>query len=346
MATNWAVWFVAPGVVEVRPAPCPEPPAGHVRVRTYLSAISPGTELLFYRGQIPQGLAVDVTLPALQGRLAYPLQYGYAAVGRVEALGPQVDPAWLDRWVFAFQPHQACFVAPVAELFPLPADVTPEDAVFLPNMETAVNFVMDGAPLIGERVVVLGQGVVGLLTAALLAQFPLTILLTFDRYPLRRAWSERLGAHASLDPDADEALTAARAYLDARGEYDGADLTYEVSGVPQALNLALALTGFAGRVVIGSWYGTKRAPLDLGGRFHRSRIRLLSSQVSTIDPRWLGRWDKARRFAVAWRMIRTVRPARLITHRIPVQQAAQAYALLAERPQETLQVVLTYEVSF
>jgi len=342
MAANLALWFVAAERVEVRPEPCPEPGPEEVRVRTRVSAISPGTELLLYRGQMPEDLAADETLPALQGRLAYPLKYGYAAVGQVEALGARVASDWLGRRVFAFQPHQACFVARPDELFPIPDDVPDEDAVFLPNMETAVNFVMDGTPVIGERVVVLGQGVVGLLTTALLSRFPLEVLLTYDRYPLRRAWSKRLGAHTSLDPDAADALAQGRARLAPRGAYDGADLVYEVSGAPEALNMALALAGFAGRVVIGSWYGTKRANLDLGGRFHRSRVRLLSSQVSTLDPRWLGRWDKARRFAVAWRMLREVQPSRLVTHRVPIQQAQTAYRWLAERPNEALQVLLTY----
>jgi threonine dehydrogenase-like Zn-dependent dehydrogenase len=96
-------------------------------------------------------------------------------------------------------------------------------------------------------------------------------------------------------------------------------------------------------VVIGSWYGQKRPDLNLGGRFHRSRIRLISSQVSTLAPEWTGRWSKARRLQVAWCMLEQVRPARLITHRFPLTQAAQAYALLDQHPEEAIQVLLTYE---
>jgi threonine dehydrogenase-like Zn-dependent dehydrogenase len=122
-------------------------------------------------------------------------------------------------------------------------------------------------------------------------------------------------------------------------------LTYEVSGAPAALNTALARTGYAGRVVIGSWYGSKQAPIDLGGAFHRSRIRLLASQVSTLDPRWLGRWDKARRFAVAWEMLRHLDAGALITHRLPVMQAPEAYRLLDQEPQQALQVLLEYPIT-
>ena len=224
---------------------------------------------------------------------------------------------------------------------PVPSSVLPEEATFVPNMETAVNFLMDGQPLIGEQVVVFGQGVVGLLTTALLARLPLARLITLDRYPLRRQASLALGAHASLDPVEPQALTRLHAVLQ-EGQ-PGADLTYELSGNPAALDQAIAATGFSGRVVIGSWYGQKRADINLGGRFHRSRIRLLSSQVSTLAPEWTGRWSKARQLQVAWLMLEQVRPARLITHRFPLTQADQAYALLDQHPEEALQVLLTYE---
>ncbi len=339
---NLALYFTAPRQVELRAEPCPAPGPGQVRVHTLVSAISPGTEMLIYRGQMPQGLAADEALASLAGALAYPLKYGYAAVGRVTDLGPGVDAGWKHRLVFAFQPHQRCFVAAPEDLLPVPDDIPPERAAFLPNMETAVNFLMDGAPLIGEKVAVLGQGVVGLLTTALLSRFPLEALVVLDRYPRRRETAQRLGATLALDPAAPDALEAARAHLHARDLYDGADLTYELSGNPAALDFALALTGFAGRVVIGSWYGTKRAPLDLGGRFHRSRIRLLSSQVSTLAPQHTGRWNKARRLHTAWEMLRAFPAEHLITHRVPFTEAATAYRLLDQQPENAIQVILTY----
>jgi alcohol dehydrogenase len=123
-------------------------------------------------------------------------------------------------------------------------------------------------------------------------------------------------------------------------EPQGADLTYELSGNPAALDQAIAATGFSGRVVIGSWYGQKRVDINLGGRFHRSRIRLISSQVSTLA-QVERRWSKARRLQVAWWMLEQVQPARLITHRFPLAQAAQAYAMLDQHPEEAMQVILT-----
>jgi threonine dehydrogenase-like Zn-dependent dehydrogenase len=252
-------------------------------------------------------------------------------------IGAQVDRAWLGRPVFAFQPHTSHFAASLSEVFPLPADLVPRQAVFLPNMETAVNFLLDGAPLLGERVVVLGQGVVGLLTTALLRQYPLEHLIVFDRFELRRDKARALGASEILDPAKD--LDRAK---DVLGE-GGADLTFELSGQPQALDLAIALTGFAGRIIIGSWYGRKSAAIDLGGRFHRSRIRLISSQVSTLTPDLLARWNKTRRLDGAWSMLRRVPVGDLITHTFPIAEAAQAYTLLDQQPEQAVQVIFTHE---
>ena len=333
-----ALYFTAPYRVSVQEECLSPPSADQVLVQTLVSAISPGTELLFYRGQVPTDLPVDATIAALAGETGFPLKYGYAAVGRVVAVGTRVAPEWQDRLVFSFHPHESHFLASLAELMPVPPQMLPEAAALLPNMETAVNFLMDGQPLLGEQVVVFGQGVVGLLTTALLARLPLVSLVTLDRYAFRRETSLRLGAHASLDPAEPQALTRLHAMLQ-----QGADLTYELSGNPTALDQAIAATGFSGRVVIGSWYGQKRADINLGGRFHRSRIRLISSQVSTLAPEWSGRWSKARRLQVAWWMLEQVRPARLITHRFPLAQAAQAYAMLDQHPEEAIQVILTYE---
>jgi threonine dehydrogenase-like Zn-dependent dehydrogenase len=196
---------------------------------------------------------------------------------------------------------------------------------------------MDGKPLIGERVVVLGQGIVGLLTTALLAGFPLEHLVTLDRYTLRRRASLELGVRASLDPG--DAGTQDQLH---RLLPDGADLCYELSGSPAALDQAIAITGFDGRVIIGSWYGQKRLSLDLGGRFHRSRIRLISSQVSTLAPELSGRWSKSRRFDLAWQMLARVGPARWITHRLPLHDAARAYQQIDQHPDQSIQVILTY----
>lgn len=337
-----AIFFTALRQVEVREDILPALQAGQVLVRTACSAISPGTEMLLYRGEFPSELPLDETLGALSGAFVYPLKYGYAAAGEVVDLGAGVDPTWLGRRVFAFQPHADWFISAVDELIPIPQTLSFEEAVFLPNMETAVNLVLDGAPTIGEQVAVLGQGIVGLLTTALLAQFPLSSLVTADRYALRRQSALELGASVSLDPGNVDFLEVALRSLQGHRPYAGADLVFELSGSPAALDQAIALCGYNGRVVVGSWYGSKRAALDLGGRFHRSRIQLISSQVSTVTPELSGRWNKARRFDLAWEMLEKVRPSHLITQRFPITQANQAYQMIDQTAGETIQVVFEY----
>jgi 2-desacetyl-2-hydroxyethyl bacteriochlorophyllide A dehydrogenase len=287
-------------------------------------------------------LAVDELFPSLPGRFAYPLTYGYATVGRVIDRGTHVSSDWQDAVVFAFQPHTSHFTARPSDVVPLDPGCEPEEAIFLANMESAVNFVMDGHPLLGEQVVVIGQGTVGLLTTALLAQIPLTRLITMDIFETRRDMSRAVGAHYSLDPSVSDLPSTVETYMAHSDYHRGADITFELSGSEQGLDQAIAVTGFSGRIIIGSWYGQKAVSADLGGTFHRSRIRLISSQVSTVDPRLTGRWTKARRLTVAKKLLREVNPRRFITHRIALDDAARAYALLDRNPEEALQVIFTY----
>lgn len=332
------VYFTAPGRVELREETMPEPGADQVLVQAVLSGISAGTEMLVYRGQLPRNTG-DRTDP-LSADLHYPVCYGYASVGRVLAVGRDVDRRWQDRLIFAFQPHRSHYVASPESLFPVPDPLLPQDGVFLPNMETAVNLIQDAEPVLGECVLILGQGVVGLLAAGLLRQFPVHRLVTADRFELRRNASLKLGVDASLDPTFEDFHALALQALPS--SLPGFDLTLEVSGNPAAVDDAVALTAFSGRIVIGSWYGEKRAPIDLGGKFHRSRLSVMASQVSTISPKLSARWSKARRFEVAWEALRDLRPHEWITHRYSLGDAAEAYRMLDQSPEQALQVVLSY----
>jgi len=331
------VYFTGPGQVEIRKTSLPPLTHGQMLVETICSAISPGTEMLVYRGQFPKDLSDQHD--AYSSELRYPLAYGYTTVGRVVKISKDMRHRWKDRFVFAFQPHSSHFIATPDELIPLPNGMSPETACFLPNMETAVNFIQDAAPILGEQALVFGQGIVGLLTTALLTEFPLASLVTCEPYALRRETSLSLGVSLSLDPNDSNFHEEVN-----KMHPNGADLSLELSGSPKALNDAIALTGFGGRVLIGSWYGEKLAHLNLGGKFHRSRIKLISSQVSTIAPELSARWDKGRRFGVAWDALERIRPERWITHRIPLEDAAEAYRLLDKNPADTIQVILQYEV--
>jgi Threonine dehydrogenase and related Zn-dependent dehydrogenases len=331
------LYFTAPGQVELREEALPELGAEEVLVETVCSAISAGTEMLVYQGRFPRDIETDSIISSLRGSLAYPLAYGYASVGKIKATGSQVDKSMRDQLVFAFQPHTSHFIANPNSLFPVPDSLSPETACFLPNMETAVNLVQDAAPIFGECVLVLGQGVVGLLTASLLIEFPLETLVTADCFELRRN-SSPVPQRSSLDPYSPNFHKEAMRLLNG-----SADLTFELSGRPETLNDALAITGFSGRIVIGSWYGEKQAEIDLGGTFHRSRIKLISSQVSTLAPELSGRWNKARRFNAAWKALERIKPEKWITHRFSINEAERAFQMLDQNPQETIQVMLHYK---
>jgi 2-desacetyl-2-hydroxyethyl bacteriochlorophyllide A dehydrogenase len=337
------VIFEKPRKIGLRNEILPQLRNGEVLVKTHWSGISQGTEMLVYRGRFPRTLPVDKNIPNLLQDFKYPLKYGYSTVGRVVETGPQVSHGWLDRMVFCFHPHESHFAVHQDQLIAVPADIDPEEALFLPNVESAVNFLMDGRPVIGEVVNVFGQGVVGLLTTALLARFPLSCLITLDRWPLRRKMSLDVGAHMALDPTTPNLQQKLMAASQSRSDVKNADLIYELSGNPAALNLAVETAGFDSRIVVGSWYGTRTATLDLGAEFHRNRIRLISSQVSTLASEFSGRWSKSRRLKGAWEMIRRIKPAEFITHRFDVEQAAEAFQLLDESPGEAIQVVLTYK---
>jgi threonine dehydrogenase-like Zn-dependent dehydrogenase len=290
-------------------------------------------------------MALDETISSLSGAAQYPLKYGYATVGRVIEVGSDVDPNWHGRVVFAFNPHESHFIANPTDLILLPDSLSPETAVLLPNMETAVSFIMDSQPMIGEQVAVFGQGVVGLLTTYLLAQLPLASLVTLDGYAQRRTLSQKWGATAAFDPSQSDLLPQLINALQEERPYPAADLTFELSGNPQALDIAINITGFNGRLLIGSWYGQKRANLNLGGHFHRSHLRLISSQVSHINPRWQGRWSKERRLQTAVHHLQHLPTTDLITHHIPFSQAPAIYQQLHESPENILQVIFNYPIT-
>jgi 2-desacetyl-2-hydroxyethyl bacteriochlorophyllide A dehydrogenase len=334
--------FSEPGKIDFQEQELPPPSKDQVLVQSLASAISPGTEMLVYRGQVPEDLPADDQLTHLQGDLSYPLSFGYSIVGRVIDIGTHVPNSWRGRAVFAFHPHADRFLSTPSELHPIPEDLPLEEALFFPNMETAVNLLHDGQPLLGEQVLVLGQGIVGLLTTSLLARLPLGSLIAMENYPLRKRAALSAGAQACLDSSQPELIREVRTLIQSDSPYAGADLVYELTGEPAALETAIAACGYSGRVVIGSWYGTKTAQLMLGTHFHRQRIQLISSQVSTIRPALRGRWSKARRSQLVWDLLETHRPARFITHRLPFEQADEAYATLDQRPQEAIQVILTY----
>lgn len=336
-----AIFHVAPHTVAVRDTHIPELRPGELLVEARCSAISPGTESLIFRGGVPENFPLDESLSSLGGEFRYPFKYGYALVGEVVRTGSREDRDWLGRRVFAFHPHQGMSVVDKRDCHPLPAGMPVERALFLANMETALGLVLDAAPLAGERAMVFGQGVVGLLTTAVLGQFPLAELITADPVPQRRELSGQLGAALAIDPGKGRELAVLEECLFFNG-HDGLDLAIEVSGRIEALNQAIRLTGLDGRIVVGSWYGKSAGLVDLGGPFHRRRIRLISSQVSTLSPTLTGRWTKARRLELALEWLDRIQPEKFITHRFAPVACQEAFELAADKRADALQVIFEY----
>jgi 2-desacetyl-2-hydroxyethyl bacteriochlorophyllide A dehydrogenase len=331
-----AVWFPEPRRVEIREeAPLPLGPQG-VRVRAVVSGLSAGSELLVYRGEAPTELEPD--LPTIAGGFDFPIKFGYASVGRVVEVGGQVELPAVNDLVFVHHPHQTEYVVPAAAIVTLPSGLPGETGIFTANLETAVTVVLDAQARLSEAVLVTGQGVLGLLITMLLRRAGARPIITVDLHERRRRASTSVGADHVLAADGDVVgtvleLTSGR----------GADVAIEASGNPDALQACVDSAAFAGTVVAASWYGTRPVTLALGGSFHRKRLRILSSQVSTLDPIVSGRWDRARRTRLVTELLCELPLSELVTHRFPFREAPAAYDLLDQHPEDCLQVVLAYD---
>jgi 2-desacetyl-2-hydroxyethyl bacteriochlorophyllide A dehydrogenase len=333
-----ALWFTAPRTAALREETVPSPGPGEVRVGTLVSAVSAGTELLVYRGGVPQGLPLD--LPTLRGSYAFPIKYGYAAVGVVLDVGLEVEHLFPGDPVFVHHPHQEVFVVPATMPVRLPEGLDPLLGVFLANLETALNVVHDTPMHLGETAIVFGAGVVGLLVARLIRLAGAGTVLVVDPLERRRELAIAAGADDAVGPEGVDGRI-----LDAT-DGRGADVAVEASGSGAALRAAIGAVATEGTVVAASWYGMKPVELDLGGHFHRGRVRLRSSQVGRSNPELAPRWDHDRRTKTALGLLGRLELETLISHRIPFQRAPEAYPLLEEGPEEAVQVVFTYERSY
>ena len=335
MSRARAVWITAPRTIELREEAIGHPGPGEILVETVVSAISHGTEMLVYRGEVPPETPLD--LPTLAGSFSYPIKYGYASVGRAVEVGTGVTTVANGDLVFALHPHQTRFVVPASLAWRLPPGLAPKRGIFAANVETALNALLDAPIRIGERVVVFGQGIVGLLIGLLARRNGAGRVVVVDPFARRREAALALGTDAALAPS-DALPDELRAAL-----ADGPpDLVFEASGNPAALQVAIEVVADEGTVVACSWYGTKPASLLLGGHFHRGRVRLRSTQVGRLDPSLAPRWDHARRTLVVMGLLATLPLDGLISHHVPFAEAERAYRLVDECPAETLQVALTH----
>lgn len=356
---------------------------GFALVRTTYSAVSPGTELLVFNGDMPDDDAapLDSTITELNAANSgqsglYPCRYGYSSVGVITHLGPPAEdptsassgadgkegvsqqegcpdtdqnghatskPFQVGDRVFAFREHASHYAQRVTNLHRIPAGVSDRDAVFLPAVETAISILFDAAPLPGDMISIVGQGLIGLvLTAVTRLLHPFCTVITHDVCKARRALSGRAaGAHyvmeagVSLEDKLDHMARHARENDPAElTELDdgniGADVSIDVSGSAAGLNTAVETTRDHGRVVIGSWYGNKPvvAPAFGSTRFHRSHIQLVVSQVSNVPPMLAARWTKKRRLQLVWRVVEAVRPGQTLD--VPVFDPEQAQTVFEQ----------------
>lgn len=288
-----ALWYVAPRQACLRPAALVEPAPGLVRVRTLFSGISRGTERLVFEGRVGESEQERMRAPLQEGDFPFPVKYGYCAAGTVEA-GPT---PLLGRTVFALHPHQDRFVVPETAVTPVPDGIPARRAVLAANMETALNAMWDSAAGPGDRIVVIGAGLVGMLVAALAVGLPGAEVWVVDPCPERRAPAEMLGARFALAPDAPA----------------DADVVFHASQSADGLALAIGLAGVEARIVELSWYGSGTVSVPLGGAFHSRRLRIIASQVGQVAPSRRPRWDYRRRLAKALSLLADARLDALIT---------------------------------
>jgi 2-desacetyl-2-hydroxyethyl bacteriochlorophyllide A dehydrogenase len=325
-----AIFFVAPRRIELRPVDLPEPGSREVLVRTCYSGISAGSELLAYRGEIDPGLLLDETIGPLGGTFTYPFRYGYSCVGRVERGGGDVAEGEL---IFAFHPHQDRFVVPADDAIRLGA-TSARVATLFPLVETALQLSRDAGPVEGETTVVVGLGVVGLLTAALLVRAGGQVLAS---EPL--AWRRDAAKPFAVTAVAPDELDAA---VRATTEGQGARILVEASGNPAALGSGLRLLAHEGTALVASWYGVKPVPLPLGAEFHRRRLTIRSSQVSTIPADQRPFWSVQRRRIAARALLEELPLEALTTHTFPFDDAAGAFAAVDQGTDGLLHAALGY----
>lgn len=291
--TATAFWTQAPGLGALHQEPLPALGEGEVRVHTLFSAVSRGTEALVFQGHVPESEWQRMRAPFQAGNFPGPVKYGYVNVGVVEA-GPE---ALLGREVFCLFPHQDRYVVPATAVTPLPSGLPAARAVLAANMETAVNGCWDAEPHVGDRIAVVGAGVVGALVAWLCAAIPGTRVRLVDVSPRRAELARALGVDFCL---ADQAPA-------------DNDLVIHASGNPEGLRHALTLAGDEARVVEMSWYGDRDVSLPLGEAFHSRRLRLVGSQVGRLPADQTPRWDYRRRLALALDLLRDPRLDALIS---------------------------------
>jgi threonine dehydrogenase-like Zn-dependent dehydrogenase len=322
MAEARAFWVVAPGQGELRSERLREPGPGEILIEALASGISRGTETIVFQGRVPASQHRVMRAPHQAGEFTFPVKYGYSSVGIVAA-GPD---DWLGRRVFCLHPHQDRYVVPRRAVTSVPPAVSDERAVLAANVETVVNALWDAAPRIGDRVAVVGAGVIGALAAALAARIPGTAVQLVDVDPEKAEVAGALGVSFAVPKVATPR----------------ADLVIHASGSAEGLATALDLAGFEATVVELSWHGDREVAIPLGENFHSRRLRLVSSQVGAIATAQRARWDRRRRLALALDLLADARFDVLLAPAAPFAHLPEVMAALAAQPSKVMCQVISY----
>lgn len=281
--TAHAYWLRSPGSGEIRSVSLDPPGPGDVLVRTLCSGVSRGTETLVFDGRVPENQYGVMRAPFQEGDFPGPVKYGYLSVGVVEECGEGADPGLMGRTVFCLYPHQTRYVVPADAVTPVPEPVPARRAVLAGTVETAVNAVWDAAPSLGDRIAVVGAGMVGSCVASVLSRFPAARVELIDADPGRAAVAEALGVPFALPSDA-------------AGE---CDIVVHASASQEGLTRSLELLAADGEIIELSWYGDRRISIPLGESFHSRRLTLRSSQVGALPPSRRARRTFADRMSLA-----------------------------------------------
>ncbi|MBL4719763.1 MAG: dehydrogenase [Alphaproteobacteria bacterium] len=316
-AEERSFWVLAPGRGEIRTMPASSPGPDDVVVTTFRSAISRGTEALVFSGRVPPSQYAAMRCPFQDGEFPGPVKYGYASAGVLEES---------EQRVFCLYPHQDRYVAPRASLIEIPDDVSDDRAVLAANMETAVNAMWDAGPLIGDRIAVVGGGVVGCMVAALCGRIPGARVELVDINPHRAEIAAALNVGFALPGDAT----------------GNADIVFHASGVDAGLATALGLAGFEASVMELSWFGDRMASVPLGEAFHAKRLTLRASQVGAVAGSRRARRTHRERLTFAMDVLRDPVFDCLITGRSRFMDLPDTMAGLARDPGDALCHVVTY----
>jgi threonine dehydrogenase-like Zn-dependent dehydrogenase len=317
-----AFWLREPGVGEIRPVEVRDPEPGEVLVTTLRTGVSRGTETLVFRGGVPADQVAQMRAPFQEGDFPGPVKYGYLNVGRVD----QGPPDLLGRTVFCLFPHQTAYVVPATAVVAVPDDVPLDRAVLAGTVETAVNALWDAAPLVGDRVAVVGGGMVGLCVARLLTGIPGAEVTVVDVDPERAGVATALGARFA-------------APADAPGDRD---LVVHASASAAGLQLSLDLLAPEGTVLDLSWYGDTEVSLRLGGAFHSRRLSVRASQVGTVSPARRGRRSTTDRLRLALELLRDPAYDALVTGSSPFDDLPEVLRGLSDGSLPALCHTVTY----